>query len=138
MRAVLDANILISALISPRGAPAQVAARWLAGEFELIVSEALLAELERALGYPKIRARVPVADAAAFVAALRRAALIAPDPPASPWRSPDPGDDYLVALAHAERAPLVSGDQHLLELEGRFPIYTARRFLELLDRRAIE
>ncbi len=47
MRALLDVNILISALLSRRGGPAQLLTRWLAGEFELVVSEALLSELER-------------------------------------------------------------------------------------------
>ena len=49
MRAVLDVNVLIAALLSPTGAPAQIVSRWLGGEFELIVSGNLLAELERAL-----------------------------------------------------------------------------------------
>ena len=53
MRAVLDPNILIAALLSRSGAPAQIVWRWLAGEFELVVSETLLAELERALGLPE-------------------------------------------------------------------------------------
>ena len=51
MRAVLDPNILIAALLSPGGAPAQIVSRWLGGEFELVVSEALLSALERALAY---------------------------------------------------------------------------------------
>ena len=133
MRAVLDPNILISALLSRSGAPAQIVARWLAGEFELVVSESLLAELERALAYPKLRARVAAGDAAELVALLRTAAELAPDRPDAPRRSPDPGDDYLLALAESTDARLVSGDQHLLGLAGRLPIHTPRAFLELLD-----
>ncbi|HSR23271.1 MAG TPA: putative toxin-antitoxin system toxin component, PIN family, partial [Candidatus Eisenbacteria bacterium] len=63
MRAVLDVDILISALLSRQGTPAQLLARWLAGEFDVIVSDALLDELERALGYPKLLTRVPPAEA---------------------------------------------------------------------------
>ncbi len=133
MRAVLDPNTLVSALLSRGGAPAQLVARWLAGELELVVSESLLAELERALAYPKLRARVAAGDAAEFVALLRAAAERAPDRPDAPRRSPDPGDDYLLALAESTDAWLVSGDQHLLGLGGRLPIHTARGFLELLD-----
>jgi len=55
VRAVLDPNVLISALLSPAGAPAELFTRWFAGEFELVVSPALLEELERALVYPEIR-----------------------------------------------------------------------------------
>ena len=133
MRAVLDPNILISALLSPSGAPAHVVARWLGGEFELVVSELLLAELERALAYPKLRGRIATADAAEFLALLRQGAAHASDRPDPPRRSLDPGDDYLVALAESERALLVSGDQHLLGLADEFPIRSPRAFLEALQ-----
>ena len=132
MRAVLDPNILVAALLSRSGAPAQIVSRWLAGEFELVVSETLLGELERALAYPRLRKRVASDDAGAFIAIVRHEALLATDPPEPARRSADPGDDYLLALAEQERALLVSGDRHLLELADRFPIQTARAFLETL------
>lgn len=132
MRAVLDPNVLIAALRSPTGAPAQLVGRWLGGEFELVVSDALLAELERALAYPKLRRHVPSDDAAEFVALLRDGSTIATDPPDPIRRSADPGDDYLIALAEAERGLLVTGDQHLLALANQLPIQTARGFLDRL------
>jgi putative PIN family toxin of toxin-antitoxin system len=130
VRAVLDPSILIAALLSPTGAPAQLVGRWLAGEFELVVSEALLAELERALAYSKLRRRVSAEEAAELVGLLRDGAILAPDPANPPRRSSDPGDDYLLVLAEGERAVLVSGDQHLLALASEFPIHTARAFLD--------
>ena len=132
MRAVLDPNILIAALLSRSGAPARIISRWLGGEFELVVSETLLSELERALAYPKLLRRIPVEDAAEFVSLLRLAAVLAPDPEAGTHRSADPGDDYLLALAENERAVLVSGDQHLLDFDDELPIQTARTFLDRL------
>jgi putative PIN family toxin of toxin-antitoxin system len=130
VRAVLDPNVLIASLLSRDGAPAQIVSRWLAGEFELVLSEALLAELERALAYPKVRKRIAEDEARAFVDLLRQAVRLAPDPEAPARRSADPGDDYLLALAEAERAVLVSGDQHLLALAGGLPILTPRAFLD--------
>jgi len=130
VRAVLDPNILGAALLAPGGAPAELVSRWRAGEFELVVSETLLAELERVLAYSKLRKRVPETDARAFVALLRGGARLAFDPTAAARRSADPADDYLVALAEQERALLVSGDQHLLALADELPIHTARAFLE--------
>lgn len=135
MRAVLDPNILIAALLSPTGAPAQIVTRWLAGEFELLVSEALLAELERALAYPKLRRRIAADQAAEFVGFLRNGAILAADPPSAARRSADAGDDYLLALAESERAVLVSGDQHLLAMADELPIQTARAFADTLDAR---
>ena len=95
----------------------------------LIVSEALLAELARALAYPKLRAHIPPGSASEFVSLLRHDAVLAPDPAAPERRSSDPGDDYLIALAESERAVLVSGDRHLLELADELPIRTARAFV---------
>jgi len=136
VRAVLDPNIVIAALLSPQGAPANIISRWLNGEFELVVSELLLDELERALTYPKLLTRVGSAEAAAFVALLRRRARIAPDPGSAPRRSADRGDDYLRALAESERAVLVSGDRHLLDLAEEFPIQSARAWLDALESRS--
>ena len=132
MRAVFDPNILISGLLSPRGAPAALLRAWLGGDFELVVSDRLLDELERALGYRKIRARVDDSDAAEFVALLRTAAVHAADPSVVPKRSRDPGDDYLLALAESERAYLVTGDADLHVLAAQFPILSANRFAELI------
>jgi putative PIN family toxin of toxin-antitoxin system len=137
LHAILDANVLIAALLSPRGSPARLLRAWLDGAFELIVSPGLLAELERALAYPKLRRRIPAEDAAAFVDLLRRSADQVDDPPAaspSP-HSPDLGDDYLLALAAAQRALLVSGDRHLLEMTAELPIYALADFLRLVEAR---
>jgi putative PIN family toxin of toxin-antitoxin system len=131
VRAVLDPNVIISALLSPSGTPARVLRAWIQGGFELIVAPALLAELEQALAYPKIRKRIAAGDAEAVVAWLRGAALVVEDPDGPPTvRSQDPADDYLIALAERERALIVSGDEHLLVLADRIPVVTAAVFLE--------
>ena len=134
MRAVLDPNVLIAALISPIGAPARLLEAWRAGRFELIVSALLLGELERALGYPKLRRRVSAEDAAAAVEWLRREATMLPDPTGQPpARSIDPDDDYLIALAAAGKALLVSGDGHLLSLGTSLAILSPAAFLARLE-----
>lgn len=135
MRAVVDVNVIISALLSRNGSPAEVLRAWQQGQFELVVSPLLLAELGRALGYPKLRRRISVDDAEAVVAWLGRAASIASDPADPPAvRSVDPGDDYLLALAASDKAVIVSGDDHLLSLRGSAPVYSPTEFLELLER----
>lgn len=136
LRAVLDVNVLISAILSPTGAPARLLLAWQTGAFELIVSPALLAELARALGYPKLRRLVPAADADAYVDWLERSATVAHDPDGPPpVRAVDPDDDYLVALAADQRAILVSGDRHLLSLAEDFPVMRPARFVAVLAER---
>jgi uncharacterized protein len=133
VRAVLDVNVLISALISSAGAPAGIVRQWLEGDFELVVSPALVAEAQRTLALPKLRARIEQADADRFIELLMDRAELVPDPdePAA-IRSTDRGDDYLLALAASAQAPLVSGDEHLLALRDRAPIFSPRDFLEQL------
>ena len=133
MRAVLDPNVIISALLSPSGAPASLLRAWLNGWFEIIVSPRLIAELQRTLTYPKLRSRIAPEEAPRVVAWLVGAATSASDPDEPPLiRSPDAGDDYLLALAASEQAALVSGDQHLLGLASDLPVFSPARFLRLL------
>lgn len=134
VRAVLDTNVLVSALLSATGPPAALIARWSRGELELVVSESLLIELERTLARPSIRACV-AGEASSVLGVLRDSAVVADDPrEPGPIRSADPDDDYLIALAYSTRAALVSGDAHLLSLAGQIPVYSPREFLELLER----
>lgn len=135
MRAVLDPNVVISGLLSAKGAPAQVLSYWRAGRFEAIISPLLVEELRRALAYPKIRRHISAEDAERAVGWLVAGAMRADDAEDPPVRSADPGDDYLIALAARERAALVSGDKHLLDLRGRLPVYSPRDFLDLIAAR---
>ena len=89
----------------------------------------LLAELKRTLAYPKLRKRIPPEKAAAFVNWVRDHGTIAEDPPdPAPVSSPDPDDDYLLALAINRRAYLVTGDKDLLILSDDLPILTPAQF----------
>ena len=134
MRAVLDPNVVISALLSPNGAPARLLLAWQDGEFELVVSAALLAELERALAYPKLRRHIASDEAEQVIAWLARTATVALDPvDPPPTRSIDPGDDYLLALAADQDAFLVSGDSHLLVLRESLPVRSPADFLGMLE-----
>jgi predicted nucleic acid-binding protein len=107
---------------------------WLEGSFELIMCAALLAELARVLRRPKFRPYVTAQEVRTYVAILRRLSSVEPDPEVTVGLTPDPGDDYLVALAHTTGAHfLVSGDPHLTELkQARPPVVTPRAFLQRL------
>ncbi len=118
--------------IGRQGTSGRLIAMWLGGHFELGVSEALLAELERALAYPKLSGHISREDAADFIELLQSAASMLADAENPPRVSRDPGDDYLVALATASASILVSGDHDLLVLAPELPIQTAAAFLALL------
>ncbi|MGH3025437.1 MAG: putative toxin-antitoxin system toxin component, PIN family [Gaiellaceae bacterium] len=136
MRAVLDPNVVVSGLLSPAGNAAWLLHAAQEGEFELIVSVGLLAELERALAYPKLRRRIPAEDARGVLEWLSQLGTVTNDPDARPTvRSVDPEDDYLISLAESERAILVSGDKDLLDLAEQIPVLSPARFRDRLSRR---
>lgn len=136
-RAVLDPNVLVSALISPDGPPATLLVELRGGAFEAIVCPLLLDELRGVLVRPKVRRYVEIADVDAFVPGVRAMSTVYADPVGPPTVSDDPDDDYLIALARDARAnALVSGDRHLLELRGKLPILSPAEFLTDLARRA--
>ena len=133
MRAVLDANVIISGLLSPAGNPARLLSAWERGEFELIVSPALLEELERALAYPRLRRHVSEQEAERVLHWLAESATVVSDPAAAlPVHSADPGDDYLIALAASRQAILVSADKHLLDLADQIPVLAPADFVNHL------
>jgi putative PIN family toxin of toxin-antitoxin system len=137
LRVVFDANVFISALLSPRGSPAQLLRLWVGGAFDLVVSPLLLAELERALSYPKLARVVNPDEARTFVEELRNSAVLLDDPSeVESGVTRDPKDDYLVALARTASADvLVSGDPHITEVPGlEPPVLTPRELLEILER----
>jgi len=126
--------VIISGVLSIKGSPARVLKAWREGKFEVVVSPQLLGELRRALAYPKLRARISEVDARALVSWVSQAGVNVDEPERhSSIRSNDPGDDYLIALAAANKAVLVSGDQHLLELKDRIPVYASADFLKLVE-----
>ena len=71
MRLIFDTNILISALLSPLGAPAQLLDAWERKRFSLVACDAHIAELRDVAGRPFFRARLR-ASVAELLAAHRQ------------------------------------------------------------------
>lgn len=134
MRVVVDTNILISALLGDRSLPAHLIALWRGGLFDLVTSSDQVDELIRVTRYPKIRARLVPALAGRLINELRHIAVQVAHP-VVPAVSPDPDDDYLLALSVAGSAHfLVTGDKRDLLVFRRYEgtrIVTVREFLTL-------
>ena len=135
MRAVLDTNILCSALLSPGGLTDRLYRAWREGRFQLLTSEEQLEEFRRVTRYPRLRPFIEPAAAGAMHNELRRLALLTAKLPAVD-ASQVPADNFLLAMALAGEAEvLVTGDKHHLLVLGTFQrtrIITARQFLEQL------
>lgn len=115
--------------------PAQVLALWRSRNFDLLTTSEQLDEIARVTRYPKIRARLAPALAGRLVNRLRELAIVVEKLPKSVL-SPDPDDNYLLALADLGQAQfLVTGDKDLLALKRyKFTrIVTPATLVALLD-----
>ena len=135
IRAVLDTNVYVAALLSRDGSPARIIRALGDGLLDTVVCPRLLAELRGVLARPKIAERVDAARAEDFMQWLGRVATTVPDPGVIAQVSPDPDDDYLIALALIGRAEvIVSGDAHLLGLTDTSPrTLSPATFADLVD-----
>lgn len=137
MKAVLDANIYISAFLKPSGLQSQILKKTFEGIFEIVLSESIFLEICRVLKYPRIskknsytedeikRLLQSLVEIAAWTSdSLKVKACI------------DPADDiYLSCSQESQADVLVSGDQHLLILKNfkKTKIITPREFWTMLE-----
>jgi putative PIN family toxin of toxin-antitoxin system len=133
IRAVLDTNVLVSALITPSGPPHRILRAWQDREFELYTCLPLLRELNRVLHYPRLQRKYDLteADIFAYLGLLRIRGTIVALPDEIPPMCSDPTDDKLLACALVAQAGyLVTGNNHVLLLEkvGSAQIVTPSTF----------
>lgn len=137
IRAVLDANVLVSAVLSPAGIPGQILDEWRAERFALLVSALILEEIARVLNYPRIARlhRWPPGKVQEFVAEFAYAAVLTPGEMTLNVIRSDPDDNrYLECAVEGDADYVVSGDQDLLELEEYqgIRVVSPKAFLEAL------
>src|SRR5665213_1857424 len=134
MRIILDTNVLLSALLSPLGAPAKLLDAWERKAFTLVASDVLIAEFSEVAARPFFRARLRASAAELLAADLRDFSFYCRDLPSGPI-APDPKDSCLLALAEASQAEfLVTGDKELLSVKRHKStrIITSAALIEVL------
>lgn len=140
LRAVLDANVLVSAAIRPEGPPGQILRLLLRDEaFELVISPAIATEIAVALTYPAVRKCMRASvDTGQWLESILMLADLVEDGALPTPASQDPDDDkYLHAAVSGRASVVVSGDKDLLSL-GDYQgirILTPRAFLAVLAAR---
>ncbi len=131
-RVVLDANVVLSALVFARGTTARLRSAWQAGQCLPLVSAMTVQELVRVLAFPKFRLDKAeqdelLADYLPYTEAVR-----VPAPPPAVPDCRDPFDIPFLHLAAAGKAvALVTGDADLLRIArvGRCIVITPDAFL---------
>jgi putative PIN family toxin of toxin-antitoxin system len=130
MRVVLDTNILVSALLVQTGHPAAIYRAWHEGHFTLLTCFGQLDELRATLRKPALAARIKPYRAGRLVNELAALAETIGSLPRVA-RSPDPTDDFLLALSEAGKADyLVTGDKSGLLVLAR---HRATRIISARD-----
>jgi putative PIN family toxin of toxin-antitoxin system len=136
VRVILDTNNLISALLVSGGTTQSIVQAWQNRAFTLLTCDEQINELRdcftRSWLVPE---RIRRHEAGRLINTIRRFAVFA-GPLPDVARSPDPNDDFLLALAEAGSADyLVSGDKAgLLSLRTHLKtrIISARDFAKLV------
>jgi putative PIN family toxin of toxin-antitoxin system len=139
LRAVLDTNVIVSSVISKKGAPFLLIHAWHDSRFVLVTSESIIMEVQRVLSAPKLKDTFHLTDTriTRFVETLRKHAVLAIGTFKARGAIPnDPSDGiFLAAALNAKADFIVSGDKHLLHLESfqGIPIVMPRQFLDCLE-----
>ena len=131
MKVVIDTNVLISGIFFG-GAPSAVLESWAEGGFELIVSPGIIAEYQEvcerlAEKRPGVEYRGPL------FAIIGNSTLVA-DQDSQEGISADPDDDKFMLVARSASASVISGDRHLLDVDGweGVEVLTPRALLDRL------
>lgn len=129
---VVDTNVLISAALSPDGAPARLLKR-LDKESRLVFAPATFTELETRLWKPKFDSWLSIEERQQYLRIYSSIANWLDDAAAIPLWSRDRNDDMFIDLARrAGVTRLVTGDDDLLCLDplGDLHILTPRAALD--------
>jgi putative PIN family toxin of toxin-antitoxin system len=138
MKVVLDANIFISALISNQGNPAKILEKWQNREIEVVISPAILAEIQRVTGYKRLHKKYQRIreEREGLLEDLRGfATLIEPQKKLSVVTSDESDNRYVECAVESGASYIVTGDPHLLNIDTYkgVVIITPATFVALLD-----
>lgn len=133
VRAVIDPNVVISALISRAGTPARLIAA-IPEAITPVISLWWLQEINDVIHRPKHRRWYAAEQGERVVRAIHAAGEMHLDVTSPFPLTRDPGDDYLIALADTARADLIiSGDGGVQETQRPpAPIYSPAAALRMI------
>ena len=137
IKAVLDSNVLVSGLISSKGAPSEILDAWRRRKFFLLTSEEIIRETQKVLNYPRIKNTYSLTPEQInrFLSNLRKYSFRISGSLSVNEITDDPEDNKILACALEGGAKyIVSGDVHLKNLRSfkGVKIVTPTEFEEIL------
>lgn len=140
-RLVIDANIFASALIKPSGTPGLIISNlFQSPDLQVIFTPGIQSELERILFYPKVRKYISLKDEEIknwLDALMIISYFFVPKYKYEPIVLEDPYDDiYIIAALEGSSNLILSGDQHLIKLNGLngINIINPREYWEIIKK----
>jgi uncharacterized protein len=143
-RVVLDTNLIISAILSPEGKPVTILRMVLNAKLDLVLSPALLEEINLVLNYDKIRKllvkrSVTTQKIKDTFQKIIKTAIVVSGKTNINRIDKDPSDNMLLSCALEGKADfIISGDHHLTDLvsfEG-ISIINPDTFLKLMKKQS--
>ena len=132
IRVLLDVNVVVSAIIAPRGTPRQVLSAWQRQRFDAVISEGMIADIEEKLHSPKIGLAYGVTDEdihwlRALLHTQAEMVVVLPEDVAGVTGVPE--NDYVLATGIVGRA------EHLVTGHRRLPVLSAHRGMKVISPR---
>jgi len=140
-RIVIDTNILVSAILTPKGNPAKILKLILEGKLYLIISPAILEETRQVFNYPRLvkrlkKNKITLDEVYGFLDKLSRVAVITQGKLDIDIIQDDPSDNKILACGlEGEADFIISGDHHLTDLKTfqGIKIVNPAAFLKIVD-----
>lgn len=120
IKVVLDTNLIVSALITPNGRPAQILKFWHEGLFELVVSPQIIEEMRRVLFLERIRRYLSLPDKEIDILLtkfMESKGFIKPQKILKAIKDDPEDDKFIIAALEGGADYIVSGDSHLRDLK---------------------
>lgn len=115
MKVVLDTNVVVSAAFFG-GPPRRVVDAWIDGQLQLVISPLIFDEYLRVC--QRLSASYPGTDYQSLLTAFLAHGLLVADSSAECSITRDTDDDKFIRCALEAEAAVVSGDRHLLDVDG--------------------
>jgi uncharacterized protein len=137
LRAVLDANVLISGLIARHSPSSRILDAWIAGQVQVCLSPKILKELKYVLKYTHIRQRLTIKESASLLSIFEKIGEIVEGKVVFSILTRDPSDNiYLACAVEGNVDFLVTGNirrfQEVGETYNGITIVSPGEFLEML------
>lgn len=122
LKVVIDTNILVSAILNPKGTPAKIVKAWFKNRFIVVISQFSLQEIERVLHYEHIQKIKHISEDEIHklvTEIIKTSELIQVSSTIEIIKTDIADNQVLATAVDGQTTYIISGDHHLLDL-GEF------------------